>query len=138
MPTGEAIGEGPAAPGEGSDREVGMAAAETAGEEEAEGEVRKPRIRRRPLLQTKAGIEEHDPLHLNYRSWCPHCRAGKPRLALHLCEPSDKEKIGITLHSDYAFLGPAEEEGGMQSCLVVYDDDKNAFWAIGIKSKAVT
>ena len=26
----------------------------------------------------------------------------------------------------------------MQPCLVVYDDDKNAFWAIGIKSKAVT
>ena len=26
----------------------------------------------------------------------------------------------------------------MQPCLVVYDDDKNAFWAMGIKSKAVT
>ena len=26
----------------------------------------------------------------------------------------------------------------MQPCLVVYGDDKNAFWAIGIKSKAVT
>ena len=25
----------------------------------------------------------------------------------------------------------------MQPCLVVYDDDKNAFWAMGIKSKAV-
>ena len=36
------------------------------------------------------------------------------------------------------FLGPAELEEGMQPYLLVYDDDKNAFWAICIKSKAVT
>ena len=35
-------------------------------------------------------------------------------------------------------LGPDDEEEGMQPCLVVYDDDKNAFWDVGIKSKAVT
>ena len=42
-----------------------------------EYEVRKPRIARRPLLPTKAEIDEHYPLHLNYRSWCAHCVAGK-------------------------------------------------------------
>ena len=42
------------------------------------------------------------------------------------------------MHSDYAFLDPAEEDEEMQPCLIVYDDDKNAFWAIGIKSTAVT
>ena len=42
------------------------------------------------------------------------------------------------MHSDYAFLGPEEEEEGMQPSLVVYGDDKDAFWAIGIASKAVT
>ena len=136
--TGEASGDAPAAPAEEGEREVEAEAVETAEKEEGEGEVRKPRVGKRPLLPTKAELEEHYPLHLNYRSWCPHCRAGKARLAPHLCEPSDREKIGITVHSDYAFLGPAEEEEGMQPCLVVYDDDKNAFWAIGIKSKAVT
>ena len=65
---GEVIGEAPAAPAEGIERAVGEAAAQAAGGEEAEGEVRKPRIGRRPLLPTKAEIEEHYPLHLNYRS----------------------------------------------------------------------
>ena len=89
-------------------------------------------------MPTKAEVEEPYPLHLTYRLWCPHCRAGKARLAPHICEPSDRGNIGITVHSDFAFQGPDDEEEGMQPCLVVYDDDKNAFWAVGIKSKAVT
>ena len=36
-------------------------------------EVRIPRVARRPVLPTKAEIDEHFPLHLNYRSWCAHC-----------------------------------------------------------------
>ena len=54
-------------------------------------------------------------------------------------EPSDREQFWITVHSDFfMFQGPDDEEEGMQACLVVCDDDKNAFWAVGIKSKAVT
>ena len=98
----------------------------------------KPIIGNIPLLPTKAELEEHYPLHLRYRSWCPHCRAGKARLAPHVCEPSNGENLGITVHSDFAFQGPDDEEEGMQPFLVVYDDDKNAFWAVGIKIKAVT
>ena len=48
------------------------------GDDEAdrpEYEVRKPRIARRPLLPTKAKIDKHYPLHLNYRAWCAHCVA---------------------------------------------------------------
>ena len=71
------------------------------------------------FLPTKAEIEEHYPLQLRYISWCPHCRAGKARLTPHMCEPSDRENIGITVHSDFAFLGPDDEEEGMQTCLVV-------------------
>ena len=143
--TSEATGEAPVAPAGGIDREGEVAAIETAEKDEGEGEVRKPGVGKTHLLPTKEELEEHYPLHLNYRSWCPHCRAGKSRLAPHLCKPSDREKIGITVHSDYVFLGPAEEEEeeeeeeeGRQPCLVVYDDDKNVFWAIGIKSMAVT
>ena len=40
-------------------------------------ETRRPQIARRPNAPTKAEIEEHLPLHLEYRSWCPHCFAGK-------------------------------------------------------------
>ena len=50
---------------------------------ESHEETRQPRVGRRPMAPTKAEIEEHYPLHLNYRSWCEHCRArkGKARSA---------------------------------------------------------
>ena len=70
-----------------------------------EEEVRKPRVGRRPILPTKAEVLEHFPLHLQYRSWCRHCRAGKGRLAPHIVEPLDQERLGITFIADYAFMG---------------------------------
>ena len=87
-------------------------------------EIRQPRIGRRPLAPTKAEIEEHYPLHLNYRSWCEHCRAGKARQDPHLVEPHDCEKLGITFSADYAFMTPEEKEEDMQPSLVMFDDDK--------------
>ena len=105
---GKIAEDAPAALAEGIVEEDDEAAGKAA--EDEEGEVRKPRIGRRPLLPTKADIEEHYPLHLRYRSWCPHCRAGKARLAPHVWEPSDRENIGIAVHSDFAFQGPDDEE----------------------------
>ena len=90
---------------------------------EALEEVRQPRIGRKPIAPTKADIEEHLPLHLNYRSWCEHCRAGKARQTQHLVEPHDRERLGITFSADYAFLSPEEKEEDMQPSLVMYDDD---------------
>ena len=101
-------------------------------------EVRKPRVGRRPILPTKADLEEHYPLHLNYRSWCEHCVAGKARLAQHKVEPSDRERLGVTFSADYAFMGAEEAEEGMQATLVLYDDDKRAFWAVGVAQKGPT
>ena len=101
-------------------------------------EHRKPRISRRPLARTKADIEEHFPLHLNYRAWCAHCVAGKARLSQHASGDPDRERLGITWSADYAFMVAEEEEEGMQPTLVMYDDDKQSFWAIGVNQKGVT
>ena len=90
-------------------------------------EVRQPRVARRPVLPTKAEVEEHFPLHLQYRDWCMHCRYGKANLAPHLAEPSDREKLGITVSADFAFMGAEEAEESMQPALVLYDDSKRAF-----------
>ena len=90
------------------------------------------------MAPTQAEIDDHYPLHLNYRSWCPHCRAGKMRLNPHMREKSDGESLGITVHADYAFMGPSETEEDMQPCLIIYDESKNAFWVIAVKTKAVT
>ena len=87
------------------------------------------------MLPTKAEIEEHFPLHLHYRDWCEHCRHGKGRQSQHIVEPSNRERLGVTFSADYAFMGAEEAEESMQPSLVMYDDDKRAFWAIGVDRK---
>ena len=67
---------------------------------DAHAEVQPPGVARRPVLPTKAEIEEHYPLHLNYRPWCEHCVAGKSRLAQHMAQPSGRERLGVTVHMD--------------------------------------
>ena len=108
------------------------------GPPEAHLEMRAPRVARRPILPTKAEIAEHFPLHLHYRSWCEHCVAGKARMAPHLSQPSDRERLGVTVHMDYAFTTAEEAEETMQPTLIVYDDDQQSFWALGVKQKGVT
>ena len=61
----------------------------------------------------KADIEEHFPLHLNFRPWCAQCVAGKARLAQHMVQPSDRERFGVTVHMDYTFTTP--EEAGIHA-----------------------
>ena len=103
-------------------------------------EVRRHKIGRQPVLPTKAEIEEHFPLHLQYRSWCPHCVAGKARSNQHATKDKDEERLGVTWNADYAFMGGEynEQEEGMQASLVMYDDDKESFWAIGVNEKGAT
>ena len=102
-----------------------------------EDEIRRPKIGRRPVLPTKAEVDEHFPLHLQYRSWCKHCRAGKGRLAPHQVEAHDREKLGVTFSADYAFMTPEELDEEMQPSLIMYDDHKGAFWATSVRAKGV-
>ena len=87
------------------------------------------------MLPTKAEIDVHYPLQLQYRDWCEHCVAGKARQNQHLMEPIDRERIGITFSAAYAFMGAEEAEENMQPSLVMYDDAKKAFWALGVDRK---
>ena len=93
------------------------------------------------MLPTKAEIEAHFPLHLEYRSWCKHCVHGKGRSNRHLAKDEDEESLGVTWHGDYAFtsgVGYDETEEGMQASLVMYDDSKDSFWAVGVDEKGAT
>ena len=128
-----------------SDENKGLVESEEAKNEEVmpvplaeDDEVRQPRVVRRPMAPTKAEIEEHYPLHLNFRSWCEHCMAGKGKHDPHRIEPHDRERLGITFNADYAFMSPEEKEEDMQPSLVMYDDDKEAFWAIGVENKGAS
>ena len=76
--------------------------------------MRKPRVGRRPILPTKAEVEDHYLLHPHYRDWCSACRAGKGRLAPHFVEPPDMLQFGVTFSADYAFKWSEEVEEVMQ------------------------
>ena len=99
--------------------------------------MRAPRVARRPVLPTKADIEAHFPLHPNFRIRFEHCIAGKSGLAQHSVQPSDRERLGVTMHMDYAFMTPEEAEKTMQPTLVVYDDDKKVTWALAVEQKGM-
>ena len=105
--------------------------------EEEATETRKPRIATRPIAPTKQEREEHLPLHITYRSWCPHCVAGKGNANKHMMSDGDGEKMGITWHMDYAFMGDEAEEG-MVPTLVEFDEHTGAIWAMLVEKKGAT
>ena len=112
--------------------------AETQPVPDAPDETRIPRVGRRPVVPTKGKFEKQFPLHLHFRSWYPDCNACKARLALHRVESEEGERLGVTLSADYAFMGSEEAEEVMEATVMMYDDDKGAFWTLGVSKKGVT
>ena len=72
-------------------------------DEDQEEETRNPRPAARPIGPTKAQIDEHYPLHLHYRSWCPDCVWGKAH-AKHHRSSEDVAVEDVTWHIDYCFF----------------------------------
>ena len=54
---------------------------------EEEFGIRNPRKLLDPKLPTQKEIDEHCLTHLPFRNWCPHCVAGKGKMAPHYKQP---------------------------------------------------
>ena len=67
-------------------------------------EARRPKPLRQPRTPTQAEKDEHLPLHLEYREWCPDCVAGRATGIQHRAKKQGEEKIGITVSMDYCFM----------------------------------
>ena len=106
------------------------------GEERVE-ETIKPKVARTPKAPTAKEIEEHLPLHANYRDWCKWCVFGKG-VSNHHVLSDDKERIGVTISMDHCFGVPEERDGEVPPTLVVYDDDKKAIWAYACENKTTS
>ena len=65
-------------------------------EDRPDYEVRKHKTARRPLLPTKAEIDDHYPFNVTYRSWCKHCVAGTARSNQHVQSQEEKVRLGVT------------------------------------------
>ena len=59
-------------------------------------------------------------------------------MAQHVVQPRNRERLGVTVHMDYAFTTAEEAEEEMQPTLVVLDDNKESVWALGVEQKGVT
>ena len=64
--------------------------------------ARAPKSAPRPIAPTKADIAAHEPLHLDYRSWCADCVFGRGHSTHH--RTGDDQSVSATWHMDYAFL----------------------------------
>ena len=113
-----------------------------AGSEGDEGdspEVRKPKVGRIPTAPTKRELEDHLPLHMPYKAWCPVCVAGEGIHNQSRQTPTDeRERIGITVSMDFCFLTTDGEADKDPKILILHDDRLETLWALGVKSKAVT
>ena len=129
----EAAGEAPS----GSSQD----AAEADGKEqvpEETDETRKPKVGRVPKIPTKFEMEEHLPLHIPYRPWCPVCVVGDGVLnQSRQATPEEKEGCGVTISMDYCFQSSDDGEEGDPKVLVVHDDKTEALCALAVKSKGI-
>ena len=75
-------------------------------------------------------------LHVHYRSWCPHCVAGRSTSKQHRRQVIE-EPLGITITLDYAFKVAEEVEADTAAVLVAYEHKTKAIWAIEVDAKGV-
>ena len=64
-----------------------------------EEEVRDFKVARRPRGPTKKELEEHLPLHMEYRDWCEDCVAGRGVAAPHKRTAEGDEPDGVTIYA---------------------------------------
>ena len=105
------------------------------GIEEEENRAIIPRVARRPVAPTKAELEEHFPLHLEYREWCEHCVAGKGMSAQHRQHIGEKEELGFTIDVDYAFMTPEKEDDDMCPVVAAWDGAHFGMWVMETDQK---
>ena len=110
--------------GPAMERESAREAQEGIAEEE---ETRKPQIARRPYTPTAAEVEAHLPLHLEFRSWCPHCCAGKGIATQHRKSSGERDDLGITVSLDYCFMTAEDVEDDMRAIWVCFEHRKKGF-----------
>ena len=94
------------------------------------------KVGRIPTAPTKKELEEHLPLLVPYRAWCPICVAGEGihNQARKSTESKD-EKLGVTIRMEYCSLTTEGEAEADPKVLVMHDDRLDAVWALSVKAK---
>ena len=88
--SGSASKEMPMRESAGAGSEEALKEADESREDPAALGERLPKVGRRPNVPTRKEIDEHFPLHVHYRSWCPHCQAGRSTSKQHIGSQEDE------------------------------------------------
>jgi hypothetical protein len=78
-------------------------------EEEGERGARKMKKMNDPKKPTKEEVEDHEKLHLPFRSWCRHCVRGRGKELAHY--RTDETSGCHEIHLDFFFMGREHEPG---------------------------
>ena len=109
-----------AAPADGESEDRGEVADEFG---DCEGEVRQPRAAAVPKPPTKRELEEHLPLHIPYRTWCPVCVRAAATHDKHVPHADEERLDGVTTISmDYFFMDTKDEEAKNNPVIGMIDE----------------
>ena len=81
---------------------------ETMGGEEEEFGTRKPMRKGNPREPTKEEKEDHEKLHIPFRSWCRHCVRGRGKE--EACRKDGRIPEVPEVHMDFMFMGEEKSE----------------------------
>jgi hypothetical protein len=90
---------------------------------------------RDPGAPTRAEVEEHEPNHLPFRSWCPECVAGRRDNPPHTRRTEEERQVPEVM-LDYAFVRRQHEQENV-TVLVVKDRDSRALRGAVMRYKGV-
>ena len=117
---------------------AGLEETETADELETEDEAEKRRRRMQKMADPEKPcaekVEEHEKVHLPYRSWCRHCVRGRCKNVAH--KKGKDEAIGHELHMDFGFIGKEREPGKTATVLVTRERKTKMTLATLVPSKS--
>ena len=103
-------------------------------------EVRLRRALRRPNETSKRDREEHQVLHLPYRSWSKECHYGKGNHDQHRTgqedDPLDRDTPTVSM--DPEFMGDEKGPADDNPMVVSYDNATHAIRSFSTKKKGVT
>ena len=111
---------------------AGQAATEENGEQE---EARPVRPARDPGTPSQAMVDEHNGAgHLPYRSWCPHCVAGRRDGAPH--KRQDSDDLRPEVHLDYGYVR-RQGETNTRTILILKERRSRAIQVLMVSNKGV-
>ena len=69
-----------------------------------------PNVLRVPVKPSREEVMKHNTTHIPFRSWCPHCNAGKSKGRLHTKQNKKGDQI-TTLTLDFMWMTEIPKQG---------------------------